>query len=73
MDVLAQAFSQVYANDLDTAAEYIARVVEELIDSDSLGQSYFLASEYAQAKEALESIKSLQDRFRANLKVRSRR
>lgn len=45
------------------------RLVEEVIESDTLGQSYFLASEYDQAKEALESMKVLQERFRGSLKV----
>ena len=59
----------MYANDLDTAAEYIARVVEEILDSGSISQSYFMLSEYEQAKESLDSVKHLQDRFRASLKV----
>jgi hypothetical protein len=61
---------QVYANDLATAADYIARVVEEIIESGSLTQSYFLTSEYDQAVSAIETVKSLQDRYRASLKVR---
>jgi hypothetical protein len=65
----ASVIGQVHANNLDTAADYLGRVVEELLDSDSIGQSYFLNSEYTQAKDALESVKELQDRFRASLKV----
>lgn len=59
----------MYANDLATAADYIARVVEEIVESGSLSQSYFLNSEYEQAVSAIESIKALQDRYRASLKV----
>ena len=59
----------VYANDLDTASDYIVRVVEELEDSDTLAQSYFLDAELDMAKSALEGVKALQGRYRANLKV----
>jgi len=59
----------IYANDLDTAAEYIVRVVEEISESGTLGQSYFLNSEYEQAKQALENMKHLQERFRGSLKA----
>ena len=61
---------QYYANDLDTAAEYVARIVEEISDSSSISQSFFLTSEFEQAKESLETVKLLQNRFRANLKVK---
>lgn len=60
---------QVYANDLDVAAEYILRVTEEQLDSNVLGQSYFLDTEYEEAREALESILNLQERYRTLLKV----
>lgn len=45
------------------------RVVEEILESDTLGQSYFLNSEYELAKQALENMKHLQERFRGSLKV----
>lgn len=60
---------QVYANDLDVAAEYLVRVTEEQLDRSVLGQSYFLDSEYEEARLGLESILSLQERYRAILKV----
>jgi hypothetical protein len=60
----------VYANDLDTAADYIARLVDDVVESESLEQSYFLRGEYQQAREAIEGTKTLQDKFRATLKVR---
>lgn len=59
----------MYANDLDVAAEYLVRVTEEQLDRNVLGQSYFLDSEYEDARSALESILSLQERYRAILKV----
>lgn len=63
---------QVYANDLDMAADYVSRLVDEIFESGSLSQSFFLTSEYETAKASLETVKALQDRFRASLKVRAR-
>ena len=60
----------VYANDLDTAADYLARVVDEIVDGDALKQAFFRPSEFQTAVAALIDVKNTQDRFRATLKVR---
>lgn len=59
----------VYANDLDTASDYIVRVVDELLESDALSQSYFIESELEMAKASLEGVKALQGTYRTALKV----
>lgn len=65
---IADSSKQVYANDLATAADYIGRVIEEIVESGSLSQSYFLNSELEQALGAIEGIKGLQQRYRSSLK-----
>lgn len=59
----------IYANDLDTAAEYIGRVVDEITADPSLRTAFFLTTEYNEALASLQVVKQLQDHFRIVLKV----
>ncbi|GAA96628.1 hypothetical protein E5Q_03298 [Mixia osmundae IAM 14324] len=67
----AQIQAIVYLNDLDQAGEYLGRIIDEMLERqgpESLQQSFFVVSEFEQASDALLSIKSTDERFRATAK-----
>ena len=61
---------QIYANDLDVSAEHVERLVQEVLGSDAITQS-FLDEEVDAAKDAIKSLESLAGKCRTILKVRS--
>jgi hypothetical protein len=58
----------VYANDLDISAEHMDRLMEELLQSDAIGQA-FLGEEVERAREVVRSLAGLSEKFRLILKV----
>lgn len=60
-------------NNLDVAAEYSVRLVDEVLAGQALDEAFFLPSEIDRARIALLSIRSVDERFRSVLKVRSLR
>lgn len=60
---------QVYLNNLDTAASYTSRLHSELLSSEILNSTFFLASELSLSQQSLTSLlPSTTDRFRLVLK-----
>lgn len=61
---------QVYLNNLDVAAEYSVRLIDELLAGPTVEQGFFLPTEIERARIAVMSVRSIEERFRAVLKVR---
>lgn len=62
--------TQIYLNNLDTAAEYAVRLVDELLAGEALQQSFFLETELERARIAMLGVRGVEDKFRGVLKVR---
>lgn len=60
--------TQVYLNNLDTAASYTSRLLAELSASDALGSAFFLFTELDRARTSFALLRSSEDKFRAVLK-----
>lgn len=56
-------------NNLDIAAEYSVRLVDELLAGQTLDEAFFLPTEIDRSRIALLSIRSIEERFRSVLKV----
>lgn len=60
---------QVYLNNLDTASEYIVRLIDEMLAGESLQQAFFLEEEIESARIAIKGVRGVEDKFRGVLKV----
>ncbi|KAL7411046.1 COG4 transport protein-domain-containing protein [Mrakia frigida] len=58
----------IYANDLDVSAEHVERLVQEVLGSDAVTQS-FLDEEVDAARDAIKSLESLAGKCRTILKT----
>jgi hypothetical protein len=58
-------------NNLDTAAEYTVRLIDEVLAGDVLHQAFFLDAEMERAKIAVLGVRGVEDKFRSTLKVSS--
>ncbi|KAK4058322.1 Golgi transport complex subunit 4 [Microbotryomycetes sp. JL221] len=65
----ARAQFIVYLNNLDTAAEYAVRLVEEVLAGETLQDAFFLEPELERAKIAVLQLRGTEDKFRSVLKV----
>ncbi|KAK4050105.1 Golgi transport complex subunit 4 [Microbotryomycetes sp. JL201] len=65
----ARAQFMVYLNNLDTAAEYAVRLVDELLAGETLQDAFFLEAELERAKIAILQVRSTEDKFRSVLKA----
>lgn len=61
--------SQVYLNDLDTAASYTTRLIDELVSSDTLASAFFLNSEFERARTSLSLVRNSQEKFHSVVKA----
>ena len=68
--MLTHIRQQIYLNNLDTAAEYAVRLVDEMLGGEVLQQSFFLETELERAKIAMLGVRGVEDKFRGVLKVR---
>ncbi|KAG0655450.1 hypothetical protein C6P46_000992, partial [Rhodotorula mucilaginosa] len=59
----------VYLNDLDTAASYTSRLIDELVSSDSLASAFFLNSEFERARNSLSLVRNSQEKFHSVVKA----
>ncbi|GAA5976610.1 hypothetical protein JCM10908_005566 [Rhodotorula pacifica] len=59
----------VYLNDLDTAASYTTRLIDELVSSDSLVSAFFLNSEFERARTSLSLVRNSQEKFHGVVKA----
>ncbi|KAI5479668.1 hypothetical protein MNV49_003178 [Pseudohyphozyma bogoriensis] len=64
----AKAVFIIYLNNLDTAAEYTVRLMDEMLSGDALNQTFFVESELERARIALVGVKGVEDKFRSVLK-----
>lgn len=53
----------MYLNDLDTAASYTSRLVDELIASDAVASAFFLDREFERARTSLQLVRSSDEKF----------
>ncbi|KAM0788201.1 hypothetical protein ACM66B_001360 [Microbotryomycetes sp. NB124-2] len=65
----ARAQFMVYLNNLDTAAEYAVRLVDEVLAGETLQDAFFLETELERAKIGILQVKSTEDKFRGVLKA----
>ncbi|KAL8286854.1 hypothetical protein RQP46_003860 [Phenoliferia psychrophenolica] len=65
----AKATFIAYLNNLDTAAEYTVRLVDELLAGEALHQAFFLASETERARIAIVGVRGVEDKCRGVLKA----
>ncbi|KAK4703766.1 conserved oligomeric Golgi complex subunit 4, partial [Phenoliferia sp. Uapishka_3] len=64
----AKAVYIVYLNNLDTAAEYTVRLVEEILSGEALNEAFFLGAELERARIAIVGVRGVEDKFRGVLK-----
>lgn len=50
------------------AAEYVVRLVDELMAGEALHQAFFIDIELEEARTAMKTVRSLEDKFRGVLK-----
>lgn len=50
-------------NDLDTAASYATRLIDELVSSDTLASTFFLNAELERARTSLSLVRSSEEKF----------
>jgi hypothetical protein len=60
--------SQVLLNDLDISAQYMDRLIDDIIGSESAGQT-FLETELSEVEEQMRDLGDLAGRMRAAAKV----
>jgi len=58
----------IYLNNLDTAADYTARLIDELLAGEAVSSAFFLEGETERARLALYGVRGLEDKFRSVLK-----
>ncbi|KAM0754435.1 COG4-domain-containing protein [Meredithblackwellia eburnea MCA 4105] len=64
----AKATFIIYLNNLDTAAEYTVRLVEEILGGEALLQAFFVEDELERARIAIVGVRGVEDKFRGVLK-----
>ncbi|SCV74096.1 BQ2448_6528 [Microbotryum intermedium] len=60
-----------YLNNLDTASEYTLRMIDEMLAGEAFESSFFVEAELERAKVAFLGVRSLDERFKGVLRVRS--
>ena len=61
---------QTYLNNLDTAAEYTVRLIDDMLAGEALHQAFFIDAEMERARIAVLGVRGAEDKFRGVLKVR---
>ncbi|GAA5884900.1 hypothetical protein JCM3774_004482 [Rhodotorula dairenensis] len=53
----------VYLNNLDIAASYTTRLIDELVSSDTLASAFFLNAEFERARTSLSLVRNSEEKF----------
>lgn len=68
-DARSMSVRQIYLNNLDTAAEYTVRLIDETLAAEQLENAFFRSKERERARIALVHVRGVEDKFRSVLKV----